>query len=198
VDQSDYAELRRCLHPAQHHWYPASATSGREWLTCSRRVPHTPTRDSFRARRTTTRCSPMTRPARRWRAASTNGLRPSAPATGWPARTGGVSLSVSRSLARVLILEARARLSQRPSRNGDAGERGVSASGSDGGVFAFGGAGFYGSLPEHHISVRNIVGIAPTADGRAIGSSVVTAESSASETPSSTGRARKRARHATT
>jgi hypothetical protein len=38
--------------------------------------------------------------------------------------------------------------------------------GSDGGVFAFGGAGFYGSLPERHISVRDIVGIAPTADGR--------------------------------
>ena len=37
--------------------------------------------------------------------------------------------------------------------------------GLDGGVFSFGNAGFYGSLPGQHISVHDIVGIAATADG---------------------------------
>jgi len=37
--------------------------------------------------------------------------------------------------------------------------------GLDGGVFSFGDAGFYGSLPGQHISVHDIVGIASTADG---------------------------------
>lgn len=34
-----------------------------------------------------------------------------------------------------------------------------------GGVFSFGDAGFYGSLPGRHISVHDIVGIAATPDG---------------------------------
>lgn len=37
--------------------------------------------------------------------------------------------------------------------------------GLDGGVFSFGDAGFYGSLPSLHISVQDIVGIASTPDG---------------------------------
>jgi hypothetical protein len=37
--------------------------------------------------------------------------------------------------------------------------------GLDGGVFSFGNAGFYGSLPGQHISVHDIVGIAATPDG---------------------------------
>ncbi len=37
--------------------------------------------------------------------------------------------------------------------------------GLDGGVFSFGDAGFFGSLPGQHISVRDIVGIAATPDG---------------------------------
>ena len=37
--------------------------------------------------------------------------------------------------------------------------------GSDGGLFAFGDAGYYGSVPADHVSVGNIVGMAATADG---------------------------------
>ena len=36
----------------------------------------------------------------------------------------------------------------------------------DGGVFAFGGAGFYGSLPGLNIKVSNVIGIAPTLTGK--------------------------------
>ena len=36
--------------------------------------------------------------------------------------------------------------------------------GSDGGVFAFGDAGFVGSLPGLKVHVDNIVGVVPTAD----------------------------------
>ncbi|MHB8219104.1 MAG: prenyltransferase/squalene oxidase repeat-containing protein, partial [Acidimicrobiales bacterium] len=38
--------------------------------------------------------------------------------------------------------------------------------GADGGVFAFGGAGYYGSLPALGVGVHDIVGMAPTPDGR--------------------------------
>jgi hypothetical protein len=38
--------------------------------------------------------------------------------------------------------------------------------GSDGGLFAFGDAGYDGSVPADHIKVNNIVGMAATADGR--------------------------------
>ena len=38
------------------------------------------------------------------------------------------------------------------------------ATGSDGGIFAFGNAGFFGSLPGLHVTVNNIVGIAPSFD----------------------------------
>ena len=37
--------------------------------------------------------------------------------------------------------------------------------GSDGGVFSFGGAPFFGSLPNDHVSVNDIVAIVPTHDG---------------------------------
>ena len=37
--------------------------------------------------------------------------------------------------------------------------------GTDGGVFAFGDAGFVGSLPGIDVHVSNVVGIVPTADG---------------------------------
>src|SRR5665213_1533028 len=37
--------------------------------------------------------------------------------------------------------------------------------GLDGGVFSFGDAQFFGSLPSLHIVLHNIVGIAPTPDG---------------------------------
>jgi hypothetical protein len=39
------------------------------------------------------------------------------------------------------------------------------ALGKDGGVFAFGDAGYAGSLPGEHVHVSDIVGIAPTPDG---------------------------------
>jgi hypothetical protein len=38
--------------------------------------------------------------------------------------------------------------------------------GADGGVFSFGGAKFYGSLPGEKIRTRKIVGICPTRDGK--------------------------------
>ena len=38
--------------------------------------------------------------------------------------------------------------------------------GSDGGVFAFGDAGFVGSLPGIHVHVSDIVGVVPTASGK--------------------------------
>ena len=38
--------------------------------------------------------------------------------------------------------------------------------GSDGGVFAFGDAGFVGSLPNLHVQVSDVVGVVPTASGK--------------------------------
>jgi hypothetical protein len=38
--------------------------------------------------------------------------------------------------------------------------------GTDGGVFAFGNAGYYGSLPQHHVVVDDIKAVVPTSDGK--------------------------------
>jgi len=38
--------------------------------------------------------------------------------------------------------------------------------GSDGGVFAFGDAGFVGSLPGLNVHVTNVVGVVPTLSGK--------------------------------
>jgi hypothetical protein len=38
--------------------------------------------------------------------------------------------------------------------------------GADGGVFAFGDAGFVGSLPGLHIHVNDVVGVVATPDGK--------------------------------
>ena len=57
---------------------------------------------------------------------------------------------------------------------------------SDGGIFTFGDAGFYGSTGAIRLN-QPIVGMAATPDGRATGWSPPTAASSASVTPGSTG-----------
>ena len=57
---------------------------------------------------------------------------------------------------------------------------------SDGGVFNFGDARFYGSMGGQHLN-SPVVGIAATPDGRATGWSPPTAASSTSGTPSSAG-----------
>jgi len=38
--------------------------------------------------------------------------------------------------------------------------------GADGGVFAFGDAGFVGSLPGINVHVSNVVGVVPTSTGK--------------------------------
>ena len=58
--------------------------------------------------------------------------------------------------------------------------------GLDGGVFSFGDAGFYGSLPGIHVSVDDIVGITATPEATGTGSSALTVGCSPSVTRSST------------
>jgi len=71
------------------------------------------------------------------------------------------------SLASVAPAGAAAQVNNRLStRATDPSGEGYWLVGQDGGVFAFGAAGFFGSVPGLGISVRNIVGIVATPTGR--------------------------------
>ena len=88
-------------------------------------------------------------------------------ATGWSATTGGSSPSArrpSRARCPALNIHVTNVVGMVPTSTG----KGYWMVGSDGGVFAFGDAGFVGSLPGLGVHVSNIVGVVPTSYGQGL------------------------------